>query len=311
MSPSIGPRILVPWELSSPKAMSPDVRVYPGVAAPPPSELEAVEMYVLPYELDANSGRSPAIELIGKLPSLRVLQTLTAGYDHLRELIPATVTLCNGRGLHDASAAEHALGLILAAQRQIPRWVHDQARGRWETEYTRSLAGSTVLIIGHGAIGTALAARLEACEARVLKLARRARPADDVHGPDQLDRLLPHADVAVLVVPFEQATHHLVGAAELALLGDDALVVNISRGPVLDTAAAKREMNRLRFALDVTDPEPLPPGHPFWTCDRVLMTPHVAGGSATFRPRARHLIDDQVQRFRTGQPLLNIVRQGL
>ncbi len=307
MPPSVGPRILVPWELSSTRAMRPDVCVYPGAGAPPPPDLAAVEMYVLPYEIDANAGRSPAVELIGKLPSLRVLQTLTSGYDHLRDVLPATVTLCNGRGLHEASAAEHALGLILAAQRQIPRWVHDQARARWEPEYTRSLAGSTVLIIGHGAIGAALAARLEACEASVMKLARRARPADGVASAGQLDRLLPHADVAVLVVPFEEATLHLVGSAQLALLRDDALVVNISRGPVLDTAAAQQEMRRLRFALDVTDPEPLPPGHPFWTCDRVLMTPHVAGGSATFRPRARRLVDEQVERFQTGQQLLNIV----
>jgi phosphoglycerate dehydrogenase-like enzyme len=248
-----------------------------------------------------------AVRLLPRLPRLRAVQSLSAGVEKLLPLLPAGVALHNGRGLHDASTAEHALGLILAAQRDLPRWVADQADGRWQPHFTRSLADRRVTIVGYGSIGAALERRLLACEAQVVRVARRARPEQDVHAVSDLPNLLPDTDIVVLVLPENASTAGLFGARELAALPDGALVVNVGRGRTLDTEAllAHTSTGRLRAALDVTDPEPLPAGHPLRRCPGVLITPHVAGGSAAFRPRAERLIVEQVRRFAAGRELLH------
>lgn len=297
-------RALVPWD--DLRDAVPDLRidVYDGISAPPAAaDVADVEMYVLPYPQDR------ATKLIAEMPRLQVLQTLNAGYEDLLPLLPDGVTLCNGRGLHDASTAELGLALILAAQRNLPRWVKEQQAHHWIREYTDSLADARVLIIGYGSIGAALDARLAACEADVVKVARRPRPDEGVHGVDALPELLPEADIVVLIVPGSPESIGMFGADELARMRDGALVVNIGRGPVLDTAALLAETNagRLRAALDVVDPEPLPAGHPLWDSPGVLITPHVGGGSATFYPRARRFIADQLRRFTEGRPLRNVV----
>jgi phosphoglycerate dehydrogenase-like enzyme len=209
--------------------------------------------------------------------------------------------------LHDASTAEHALGLILAAQRSMPRWVDQQRRERWDPAYTRSLADSQVLIIGYGSIGSAIERRLLPFEVAVTRVARRARPNQDVYAVDDLHRLLPAADVVVLVLPQTDRTRGLISVPELALLRDDALVVNVGRGTALDTDALLAERGRVRAALDVVEPEPLPPGHPLWRAPGVLLTPHVAGGSAAFRPRAERFVREQLRRWAQGSPLANRV----
>lgn len=296
-------RALVPWDEL--RDAAPDLRidVYDGIAAPP-GDVADVEMYVLPY------AKAPGPDLIAGMPKLRVLQTLNAGYEELLPLLGAGVTLCNGRGLHDASTAEHALALILAAQREFPRWLREQQAHRWTREHTGSLAGSTVLIVGYGSIGAALDTRLRACEADVVKVARRPRVDEGVHGVDDLAALLPDADIVVLVVPGGPDSTGMIGTRELALLRDGALVVNIGRGPVLDTGAllAETSAGRLRAALDVVEPEPLPADHPLWDSPGVFITPHVGGGSATFYPRAKRFVADQLRRFAAGAPLRNIVR---
>lgn len=298
-------RALVPWDEL--RDTVPDLRigVYDGIAAPP-GDVSGVELYVLPYAKDHGP------DLIAAMPKLRVLQTLNAGYEDLLPLLPDGVTLCNGRGLHDASTAEHALALMLAAQREFPKWVLEQQAHRWTREHTGSLADSRVLIVGYGNIGAALDVRLRACEADVVKVARRARPDEDVHGVDELPALLPEADIVVLIVPGGPDNAGMIGARELALLPDGALVVNIGRGPVLDTDAitAETASGRLRAALDVVDPEPLPAGHPLWDTPGVLITPHVGGGSATFYPRAKRFVAGQLRRFTEGQPLRNVVVGG-
>ena len=303
------PQVLVPWPENrdhAPEKLS--VAVYDGTGEPVPSgpvpsglDLSQVELYVLPY------GEPSARDLIPRLPALRALQVLTAGYDHVLDLLPDGVQLYNGTGLHDASTAEHALALILASQRELPRWAADQQAGRWAPAYTRSLADSRVLIVGYGNIGRAIEERLLPFETTVTRLARRARPAAAVHPIEDLHRLLPAADIVVLILPQSAQTQGLLGAEELALLPDDALVVNVGRGPALDTAALLAEHGRIRAALDVMDPEPLPAGHPLWSAPGVFITPHVAGGSATFRPRARRFIDDQLRRWANGESLINRV----
>jgi phosphoglycerate dehydrogenase-like enzyme len=300
-------RILVPW-----KSVSDDLGDLSGAGltvgvftgdAPGPDDLDDVAFFTVPYD------HPFGIEPIRRLSGVRVVQTLTAGYDHLTALLPGNVTLCNARGLHDSSTAEHALGLILAAQRELPRWVRAQDEGRWEHAHTRSLADSRVLIVGYGSIGAALDARLRACEAPTIRVARRPRPDERVHGVGELDGLLPSADVVVLVTPLTEETSGLLDARRLALLPDGALVVNVGRGPVLDTSAmlAEASSGRLRAALDVIDPEPLPSGHPLWSCPGVIITPHVAGGAAAFYPRAAEFIVRQVRRFAAGEALRNVV----
>ncbi|RCV52214.1 2-hydroxyacid dehydrogenase [Marinitenerispora sediminis] len=295
-------RVLVPWEQN--RANAPAglrVDVYDG-DAPPPGDLSDVVLYVLPY------GRRHAADLLPRMPRLRAAQLLTAGYEHVLDVLPDGAALHNGRGLHDASTAEHALALILAAQRELPRWADDQRRRVWRPHYTRSLADARVLIVGYGSIGAAIEDRLRPFEAEAVRVARRPRPDQEVHGIADLHGLLPEADIVVVVAPHTPETTGLIGATELALLRDDALVVNVGRGPVLDTGALLAEKGRIRAALDVTDPEPLPADHPLWTAPGVFVTPHVAGGSATFYPRARRFVDEQLRRWAAGEPLANPVR---
>ncbi|GAB3162792.1 2-hydroxyacid dehydrogenase [Amycolatopsis stemonae] len=295
-------RVLLPWtDIEVPEGV--EAAYYDGVSSPP-GDLGEVEFYVLPYD----RGPEPP-KLIRELPSLRVVQSLSAGVETLVPLLPEGVRLANGRGLHDLSVAEHALALIHAAQRDLPRWFAQQARGEWVREHTRSLADSRALLVGHGSIGRAIERQLLAAEAVVTRVASRARPEDHVHAVAELPGLLPEADIVVLVLPDTPATHGLLDAKALAALPDDALVVNVGRGTAIDTDAlvAETGTGRLRAALDVVDPEPLPSDHPLWTIPGVVLTPHVAGGSASFYPRAKKLAAEQLKRYVNGEELVNLV----
>jgi phosphoglycerate dehydrogenase-like enzyme len=224
--------------------------------------------------------------------------------------LPAGVTLCNARGVHDASTAELAMTLILSSLRGIPDFVRGQDRAEWRYGQYDSLADRTVLIVGYGAIGTAVERRLAGFETTVVRVASRAR--DGVHGLDDLPNLLPRADVVVLCVPLTEQTKALVDADFLARMRDGALLVNVARGGVVDTDAlvAQTRTGRLRAALDVTEPEPLPQDHPLWTTPGVLLSPHVGGNSTAFLPRAKRLLVDQLTRFAAGEPLANVVVRG-
>lgn len=293
-------RVLLPWsDISVPAGL--DVLHWDGTGAPPP-DTDGVEFYVLPYD----KGSEPS-KLIPRLPSLRMVQTLSAGYDNLVPLLPDGVRLANGRGLHDLSVAEHTLALILAAQRDLPRWFAQQQTGSWDREHTRSVADCVVLLVGYGSIAQAIEGYLVAGEAKVVPVASTARAG--VHGTAELPELLPTADIMVLVLPNTPQARGLIGAAELAALPDSALVVNVGRGTALDTTALTAEVasGRLRAAIDVVDPEPLPSDHPLWTLDGAIITPHIAGGSASFYPRAKRLVERQLVRFEKGETLENIV----
>lgn len=295
-------RAILPWsDIELPEGMS--ARLYDG-SGPLPEDVDQAEVYVLPYGFGAEPPK-----LMARLPSLKLVQTLSAGFENLLPLVPDGVRLANGRGLHDLSVAEHALALIHASQKDLPRWFAQQATGSWDREHTRSLADSRVLLVGYGSIGRAIERQLVAAEAVVTRVASRARPDEQVHGVGELASLLPSADIVVLILPETPATTGLLGAAELAALPAGALVVNVGRGSAIDTAAltAETTSGRLRAALDVVDPEPLPAGHPLWTAPGVVITPHVAGGSASFYPRAKRLVAEQLRRFATGQTPLNLV----
>ncbi len=268
----------------------------------------SIEVVVTPI-----GGRSRLARLAG-LPSLKVVQVVTAGYDHALEHLPPGATLCNAAGVHDTSTAEFAVALILAAQRGIPDLVAAQQRQQWLAHRAwPALGDRRVLIVGYGRIGRALAARLAPFEVTMTVVASRSRPGDElverVHGIDELPGLLPRQDIVVLLTPLTDATVGLVDAAFLAALPDGALVVNLARGPVLDTDALLVETatGRLRAALDVTDPEPLPPGHPLWSSPGVFVAPHVGGAGDTFRPRMVKLLREQLSRYAVGAPLLHVV----
>lgn len=301
--------VLLPYdawrsELALPAGL--DVDVWDGVADPPASVAD-VRFYVLPYM----AGSEPA-RLMARMPSLEVAQTLTAGVDDVRPHVPAGVTLCNARGVHDASTAELALALVLASLRGIPDFVRDAAHGGWDGRRRDALADRTVLVVGHGSVGQAVERRLLPFECRVLRVARSARTTPDgqrVAGMDELPALLPDADVVVLTVPMTDQTRGLVDAGFLARMRDGALLVNVARGPVVrtDDLVAEVSTGRLRAALDVTDPEPLPAGHPLWSAPGVLVSPHVGGNTSAFLPRAARLVEAQLQRWAAGEPLAHVI----
>ncbi|WP_342783626.1 2-hydroxyacid dehydrogenase [Rudaeicoccus suwonensis] len=254
---------------------------------------------------------------LADVPGLRAVQLVTAGYEHALHYLPPGVQLANGHGIHDTSTAELAVTLALASQRGIPQAVHAQDDGDWLRMAGRpSLADRRCLIIGYGAIGHAIARRLLAFEAHVTAVASRARAGDElvesVHGIDELATLLPDAEVVFLIVPLTDATRGLVNAEFLAALPDDALVVNVARGGVVDTEAliAACASGRVRAALDVTDPEPLPADHPLWHTPGVLVTPHVGGASTAFEPRALALLRRELTAFAAGEELRHVVAVG-
>ena len=271
-----------------------------------------VRLAVMPYMT-----RLTVSDISDGLDALEAVQIQSAGFEGFLDGLPPRVALCNAGGVHDASTAELALTLTLASIRQIPDFVAAQQDSNWlPLTLHPALADRRVLVLGYGNIGRAVARRLLPFEVSVTAVASRAREGDDlverVHGIDELPELASAADVLVVIVPLTEATRGLVDAALLARLPDGALVVNVARGPVVDTDALVAECatGRLRAALDVTDPEPLPEDHPLWTTPGVLITPHVGGATEAMRPRAQDLIRRQVIALRDGQPLLNVVATG-
>ncbi|MFF3122976.1 2-hydroxyacid dehydrogenase [Streptomyces sp. NPDC057908] len=277
-----------------------------------PADPADCAFYVVPYM----KGSQIAVRPLAGMAQVRIVQTLSAGIDHVEPglgLLPAGVRLCNAKGVHEASTAELALALILASLRGFPGFVHGQDREEWRAGFYPALADKSVLIVGYGSIGAAIEDRLAPFEcARVARVARSARTTarGPVHTLDDLPALLPEADVVVLSTPLNPSTQGLVGAEFLAAMPDGALLVNVARGGVVDTKSLLLELEsgRLRAALDVTDPEPLPAGHPLWHAPNVLITPHVGGSTSAFLPRAKRLVAGQLSRFAAGEPVQNVVR---
>ncbi|MER7363023.1 2-hydroxyacid dehydrogenase [Nonomuraea wenchangensis] len=275
--------------------------VYNG-SIPMPEGIEEVEVWVPPL--------IPVPDVPGtlaKMTSLRLVQTVTAGVDPYRPHMPAGTLLCNARGVHDAGTAEWAVGAMIAVLREFPGFADAQRRGEWTYHHTGVLADSTVLIVGYGSIGAALERRLEGFEVEVVRVARTAR--EGVHGMAELPALLPGADVVVLLVPSTPDTAGMVDAAFLGRMRDGAVLVNAARGSVVDTDALVAELRtgRLRAALDVTAPEPLPEGHPLWSAPGVFITPHVAGSTPASERRMLRLIRAQLGRYRAGEDLDNVI----
>ncbi|MGX5186146.1 2-hydroxyacid dehydrogenase [Streptomyces avermitilis] len=276
-----------------------------------PADPADCAFYVVPYM----KGAEIALRPLPEMTSVRVVQTLSAGIDHIQPglgLLPEGVQLCNARGVHDASTAELTLTLILASLRGIPDFVRGQDREEWRSGFRPALADKSVLIVGYGSVGSAIEDRLAPFElARVARVARSGRETarGPVHPISRLPELLLDADVVVVVTPLTEQTKGLVNADFLARMKDGALLVNVARGGVVDTKALLTELERGRIqaALDVTDPEPLPAGHPLWHAPGVLISPHTGGPTSAFLPRAKRLLVAQLNRFARGEPLDNLV----
>ena len=287
------------------------VEMVPWDLAGEPPRRDEISFVVPPY-----LGPTPW-QRLGSLPGLRVVQLLTAGYDSVLSALPAGVQLANAAGVHDASTAELAVTLTLGSLRGIPDFVAAQGRSQWlPTRIWPALADRRVLILGYGGIGVAIARRLSGFEVALTAVASRARAGDglvtSVHGVDELPSLLPEHDVVIVIVPLSDATTGLVGRDFLASMPDGSLLVNVSRGKVVDTDALVEAAGsgRIRAALDVTDPEPLPADHPLWRTPGILVTPHVGGASSAFVPRAVALLREQIAAFVGERPLRNLVNAG-
>jgi len=273
-------------------------------------------------ELPASLGRADVLvphiaddrlrAVLPRLEGLRVIQTLSAGVDYLDGVVPDGVILCDAAGVHDIGVSEWVLAAILAMQRELPRYVRQQERGEWQAapKRARELDGSTVLVVGHGSIGRAVEERVRPFGAVVRGVARHPRPGVD--GIEQLPDLLPIADVVVVLLPLTTHTRGLVDAGFIARMKPGALLVNAGRGAVADTAAITEAVlaGRIRAALDVVDPEPLPADHPLWSAPGALVTPHVAGTTERFIDRGWALVADQMRRYLDGRPLRNVVSDG-
>jgi phosphoglycerate dehydrogenase-like enzyme len=276
-----------------------------------PDDPGSIDVVVPPY-LTGPRG----LPLLTDLPSLKLVQTLTAGFEHALPYLPDGVALANAPGVHDASTAELAVTLTLAALRGLPEFVRAQDQRRWVADEAirhRALADQRVLVVGFGGVGRAVARRMLAFETTVTGVATRPRATGPdgvpVHGVGELPELLPRHDVVVLATPLNDATLGLVDEAFLAAMPDGAVLVNVARGPVVDTDAllAELQRGRLMAALDVTDPEPLPADHPLWSAPGVLISPHAGGATSAFMPRAVALLRGQLERLSTGRRPRGIV----
>lgn len=285
----------------------------------------AVDFLIPPFQL------STLEQYLPHLQGLKVVQSLWAGVDSQIPLMPAGVTLCDARGVHDIPTSEWTVGAILAMQKYFPYYMELQRQENWagrngaEKLYMEAhgltrgfhppavvdeLANATVLIVGYGSIGRAIEERLVPFGCKFLRVSRHSR--EGVESIDRLDSLLGAADIVVLIVPSTPETRFLMNADRIGKLKQGALLVNAARGTVVETPALIEALTarRIRAAVDVTDPEPLPPGDPLWKAPNLLITPHVAGSTAKILGRAIRLASEQVDRYARGEPLLNIVRDG-
>lgn len=282
-----------------------DVRLFPPVG-PIPGVAGRGDML-----LAAEDARR-AVDYAAHVDGLRVIQAFSAGVDTIIEHVPPGVTLCDAAGVHDIAVAEWVVLAILASRRRFAEHLEAQRAGRWGHERLtgNDLDGATVVLVGAGSIGAAVEARLAPFGARIVRVARR--PRSDAHVMADLPAILPTADVVVILLPLTPETRGIVEATFLAAMPTGALLVNASRGAVVDTHALTAEVvsGRLRAALDVTDPEPLPDGHPLWTARGVIVTPHVASDVQRMDERAWRLALEQVGRYARGEPFINVVSEG-
>jgi phosphoglycerate dehydrogenase-like enzyme len=302
--------------------------------------LQGIELIPLPNSLDHDVDidvwipdpyAARSIKIWPRLHGVRLVLSLMAGTEWIPGVVGPHVTICNAHGAHNISTAEWTVASILAMLKYFPFYLDVQRSGQWNRRFEASaryatitgdarpiyppvlleeLTGKTVLLVGYGAIGKEIERMLAPFHVEMLRVARSARTDPLVYAVGDLDSLLPRAEIVVLILPSTAESHRLIGARQLALMPQGALLVNAARGPVMDTDALvdALQSGKIRAALDVTDPEPLPEGHPLWNCPNLLITPHVAGSSPQFTPRALRVAADELRRYINGEPLQNVVQ---
>ena len=252
-------------------------------------------------------GGRPALEMTQKMPNLKILQVPNAGYDDALEFVRPGITLCNGKSIHDDSTAELAVGLTIASLRGFADFVRNQDKSEWVHTRNKSINDRKIGIVGFGSIGSTIAKMLAGFAVEIVAFTQSGR--DNTIAIADLDKHLPTLDVVILILPLTPESKHLFNAKRFALMKDGALLVNVARGPIVETAALVKELNsgRITAALDVTDPEPLPKDHPLWLAKGVLISPHVGGNTTAFEKRAKRLIESQLQLLASGERLNNII----
>jgi phosphoglycerate dehydrogenase-like enzyme len=274
-----------------------------------------------------------ALRVWPHLRGVRLVLSMMAGTEWIPDAVGPSVTICNARGAHNICTAEWTLTAILAMLKYVPLYIDIQRSGDWRrrseagrlyqqlTHDQRTyhppvkleeLTGKTVLIVGHGSIGKDIERLLGPFHVEILRVARGARTQPLVHPVAELDSLLPRADVIVLILPLTPESKGLIGPRQFELMRQGALLVNAARGGIVQTDALVEALNsgRIRAALDVTDPEPLPLEHPLWRCPNLFLTPHIGGSSPQFDARALQVAADELRRYMQGQPLKNVVQAG-
>ncbi len=273
------------------------------LSGPPP--FETIDIVVPPYM--GASTRLASLSMV----SAQLIQSLSIGYDGVAETLPPRNVYANAASVHEASTAELALALVLSAQRAIPDFVRAGERGHWAPQVRPSLADREVLLVGYGGVGRAIEDRLTPFEVSITRVATHERSDErgTIHGVASLMALLARADIVIIAVPLSKETTRLVNEEFLAAMRDDALLVNVARGQVADTNALVRHASsgRLRLALDVVDPEPLPQGHPLFGLSNVLISPHIGGATTAMQPRVKRLLLEQIGRVQRGETPLNVV----
>jgi phosphoglycerate dehydrogenase-like enzyme len=275
-----------------------------------------------------------AKEIWQHLRGVKLVLSLMAGTEWIPETVGPQVTICNARGAHNIATAEWTVAAIFASLKYVPLYCEIQASGNWRRRkeaaalYARlhpeegaiyppvmqeELADRKVLMVGYGSIGKDIERMLGPFDIEMTRVARTARTEPIVHPVSELDRLLPDADIVILILPLTPESHGLIGAREMSLMKQGALLVNAARGPIVQTDALVNALNagRIRAAIDVTDPEPLPEGHPLWKCPNLYITPHIGGSSPRFMQRALKVVAEELERYMKGEPLQNVVQAAV
>jgi phosphoglycerate dehydrogenase-like enzyme len=275
-----------------------------------------------------------AQRIVPHLCGVRLVLSLMAGTEWIPGAMGPGVTICNAHGAHNISTAEWTLTAILSMLKHIPLYLDVQQSGVWKRRFEASahyvqitgdtqphyppvmqeeLTGKSVLLVGYGAIGKEIERMLSPFKVELFRVARSARENPKVYPIGELDRLIPQAKIVILILPSTAETYHLIDASRFALMKQGTLLVNAARGPIVDTDALVDTLNagRIRAAIDVTDPEPLPLGHPLWKCPNLLITPHIGGSSTQFAPRAIKTAEDELRRYMAGEPLRNVVQTAI
>jgi phosphoglycerate dehydrogenase-like enzyme len=267
---------------------------------PAVSQFDEIEFYVPSY-----MGGLKTIEIIPRMKNLKVVHYNQAGYEDILPHIPQGVILCNGTGVHDVSTSELAIGLTIASRRGFAEFMDNQKQGVWKRTRKPALADSHVGIVGYGHIGKRIGSLLEMFETKVTAFTRSG--SDGSIKIAEFDDYLPKLDVIILILPLTAESKNFMSAERIKKMKDGATLINVARGAIVDTDALVAELNtgRITAGLDVTDPEPLPAGHPLWSAPNLIISPHVGGDSGAFVPRARKMVQEQLARIAKNEPLVN------